>query len=55
MDEVDDEGSGHGEGNKDNEPEGIWFAIERKLIVFEVHPVGRENHGWNGHDNGHHG
>ena len=29
MDEVDDERPGHGEGNKDDEPEGIWFSIER--------------------------
>ena len=29
MDQVDDEGAGHGEGNKDDEPEGIWFSIER--------------------------
>ena len=55
MDEVDDEGAGHGEGDKDNEPKGIGFPVERKIIVLEVHPVGRENHGWNGHDDGHHG
>lgn len=29
MDEVDDEGSSHGEGDEDNEPEGVWFAIKR--------------------------
>lgn len=40
MDEVDDEGAGHGEGDKDNEPKGIGFPVERKIIVLEVHPVG---------------
>jgi len=54
MDEVDDEGSSQGKGDEDNEPKGMGFAVERKLIVLEVHPIGRENHGWDGHDDGHH-
>ena len=24
-------------------------------LSFEVHPIGRENHGWDGHDDGHQG
>ena len=55
MDKIDDEGSSHGEGDEDNEPKSIGFPVEGKLIVLKVHPVGRENHGWNGHDDGHHG
>ena len=52
MDEVDDERPSEGKGDENNQPEGMGFAIERKLIVLEVHPVGRKDHGRNGHDNG---
>ena len=55
MDKVDNERSGHGKGNKDNEPESIRFSVEGEIIVFKVHPIGREDHGWDGHDDGHHG
>ena len=55
MDEVDNERSGHGKGNKDNEPESIRFSIEGEIIVLKVHAIGREDHGWDGHDDGHHG
>ena len=54
MDEVDNERSGHGEGDEDNEPESMSFTIEGKIIVLKVHLVGRENHSWNGHDDSHH-
>ena len=52
MDEVDDERPGQGKGDENDQPEGMGFAVERKLIVLEVHPVGRKDHGRNGHDNG---
>ena len=49
MDEVDDENPVRA-GDENDQPEGIGFAIERKLIVLEVHPVGRKDHGRNGHE-----
>lgn len=55
MDEVDDERTGQGKSDENDQPEGVWFSIERKIVVLEVHPIGRENHGWDGHDDGHHG
>ena len=55
MDEVDDKRPSQGKGDENNQPEGMGFAIERKLIVLEVHPVGRKDHGRNGHDNGNEG
>ena len=29
MDEVDDERPGQGKGDENDEPEGVWFSIER--------------------------
>ena len=55
MDEVDDERPGQGKGDENNQPEGMGLAIEWKLIVLEVHPVGRKDHGRNRHDNGNEG
>ena len=55
MDEVDDERPGQGKGDENDQPEGMGLAVERKLIVLEVHPVGRKDHGRNGHDNGNEG
>lgn len=53
MHEIGHDRGTHGKGDEHDNPEGMWFTVERQFVIFEVHPIGRENHGRDRHDDGH--